>query len=185
MAEAPATFRVGAKLLGIEEVVASLANLEQGAKKMRPLMRRIGERIIEPSLRETLRREGRGTWVPEQRRVRKHRWLGEQGRIGRTLVVQPGSRQVTVGTTSRYGLWMFGRRLVVPTTVPRRARVLRMYTSRGLRFSRRTRAHLIVIPPRTLWQLWPEDEQAIVAETVKYLNRLEKRRERAEGMASV
>lgn len=180
MAEQAAVLRAGAQLKGADEVLAALANLAAGGQRMRPLMRRIGERIVEPSIRETLRREGRGTWPPEQRPVRRHRWLGEQGKIGRTLRTEAGDRRVTVGTTSRFGLWaQFGFRAAVRTAVPRRKRVLRLFAGGRVRFAKRARAHRLQVPPRVLFALWPEDELAITAEVRTYLDRLARRKAKA------
>lgn len=180
MAEAPATFKVGAKLLGADEVAGALANLAAGTQRMRPLMRRLGAQIIEPSIRETLRREGRGTWPPERRAVKRHRYLGEHGRIGRTLLVVAGDRRVEVGTTSRYGLWaQFGFRTAVRTALPKRKHALRLFVGGRARFSMRAAAHGIRVPPRPLFRLWPEDERAILAAVATYLDRLARRRAKA------
>lgn len=167
---------IRAQLDGGATVQEVLRNLAQQGQRMRPLMKRIGEKVIVPSLRETLDSGGRGRWPAERRAVRKHKYLGAEGKISKKLKVVANDTSVEVGTTSGYGVWaqrgFTGR---IRAEVPRKGKVMRMLTSDGVRFATRVSPHTVTVPPRPFLILVAEDEEAIVAEVTRTLDRLAKR----------
>jgi len=173
-------FRIGTELLGSQEVLETLRELALGGKRLRPTMKRIGDRIIVPSLRETLATGGRGRWPAERRPVRKHRMLGADGKIARKLKVVATDTSVQVGSTSGYALWaQFGFKATIRGEVPRKRRAMRLFTAGGVRFARSVQAHTTTVPPRPFLILVAADEEAIVTEVAKTLDRLARREAKA------
>lgn len=169
-------FRIGARLVGDREVVQRLATVAAGGKRMRPLMKRIGELIILPSIRKTLETDGRGLWPPEKRPVRKHRMLGAEGKIAKGLKVVAGDRAVRVGTTSGFGPWaQEGFTAHIPAERPKRGKLMRLLTDDGPVFATRVRPHTITVPKRAFLMLQEEDRVGILQAAADFLHRLVRR----------
>jgi phage gpG-like protein len=171
---------VQSKLRGDREVLEALAELARGPRRMRTLMKRIGERVLVPSFKTTLATQGRGKWVPERRPVKKHRMLGGEGKIARGLAVVATDRKVLAGTTSGFGPWaQDGFTAQIPAEQPKRKRLMRLLTNDGVRFTSKVKAHTTTVPKREFLVLQDEDERAIVGETTKYLDRIARRQAKA------
>lgn len=175
-----AQFKIGARLVGQQEVLESLRNLKDGTARMRTLMKRIGEQIIVPSLRETLGSGGRGAWPAEKRPVKKHRMLGADGRIAKGLKVVAGDRSVQVGSTSGFAVWaQQGFTAHIPAERPKRKPIMRLFADGKVVFATKVQAHTIVVPKREFLILTDGDREAIVAASATYLDRLARREAKA------
>jgi phage gpG-like protein len=173
---------VKAELRGDRQVLEALAEMARGTRRMRTLMKRIGERVLVPSFKTTLATQGRGKWVPERRAVKKHRMLGAEGKIARGLAVVATDRKVLVGTESGYGPWaQFGFTAQIPAEQPKRKKLMRLLTNNGVRFASKVKAHSVTVPKREFLVLQDEDVRAIVDETTKYLDRIARRQAKAGG----
>lgn len=167
-------------LRGEDATLDALAQLAISGKRMRTLMKRIGERVLMPSFKTTLATQGRGKWVPEKRAVRKHRMLGGEGKIARGLAVVATDRKVLVGTESGFGPWaQFGFSAAIPAEQPKRKKLMRLLTNDGVRFASKVKAHTTTVPKREFLVLQDEDVRAIVVETTKYLDRIARRQAKA------
>lgn len=171
---------VKSNLRGDREVLDALAQLALGHKRLRTLMKRIGERVLVPSFKTTLATGGRGKWPPERRAVKKHRMLGAEGRIARGMAVVATDRSVLAGTTSGFGPWaQDGFTAQIPAEQPKRKKLMRLLTDNGVRFSSKVKAHTTTVPKREFLVLQDEDVRAIVTETTKYLDRIARRQAKA------
>jgi phage gpG-like protein len=173
-------FRVGAQLLGTQEVLETFRELSQAGKRLRTTFKRVGDRIIIPSLRETLASGGRGRWPAEKRPVRKHRMLGAEGRIAKGLRSVATDSVLLVGTTSGYGVWaQQGFTATIRGEVPRKKKALRLLTGDGVRFAHAVKPHAVNVPRREFLILTAEDEEAIVTEVARSLDRIARREAKA------
>jgi phage gpG-like protein len=166
-------------LVGPHARESDYAAVYQG-KRLRTVFKRVGDRIIIPSLRETLASGGRGRWPAEKRPVRKHRMLGAEGRIAKGLRSVATDSVLLVGTSSGYGVWaQQGFTATIRGERPRKKKAMRLLTADGVRFAHAVKPHAVNVPRREFLILTAEDEEAIVTDVARSLDRIARREAKA------